>query len=252
MVKSAESFKCNEFSTLRRKYSFIGEVKKLFALPFILFLCFALVPSIARSEVWKGHVRPILSRAFDRDGILLITAGSMAVGLSQSRDMEVRERFMDHRVLSQDLTNVGNFVGTGLPGIVIALSQLSWDTEGGIAHGEALVSTFLTTSLLKAVNQRNRPDSSNRESMPSGHTSTVFATATSLTYRYGWKVAIPSYSIGILAAASRWSEDAHWFSDTVAGALVGIFWGRATAQASIEVVPTISKDHIGLHWFATF
>lgn len=59
-------------------------------------------------------------------------------------------------------------------------------------------------------------------SFPSGHTSTAFATATSLSLAYPeWFVIIPSYAYAGTIAYSRMNLGAHYPSDVAAGALIG-------------------------------
>lgn len=175
------------------------------------------------------------------------------MGLSQSQDTAVRESYSQNQRMSKDVSKVGDFLGSGVAGGAIAISQLYLDSENGWAHTEALLATFVTTSALKYTNGRNRPGSDNRYSMPSGHTSTAFATATSLSYSYGWKAAIPGYILATFVAASRWSDDAHWLSDTVAGAFIGYFWGRASSFHHSGILPTVSHDgQVGLIYKADF
>lgn len=202
------------------------------------------------TSAYKDHIEPTLDHGFDKTGLVIIGSGVVATLLAHTIDYDVRARFSHERVLGPGLTNLGDFIGRGFPEIGIAIGQIFLDHSAGVAHAEALGATFLTTSLLKQINQRNRPSSPNRHSMPSGHTSFAFASATSLTYQYGWKVAVPAYLLATLTAVSRWSEDAHWFSDTVAGAFIGVFWGRATAFHHLPVAPIVSSRMLGLdfHW----
>jgi membrane-associated phospholipid phosphatase len=77
---------------------------------------------------------------------------------------------------------------------------------------------------------RQRPgNSDSHQSFPSGHTSVSFATATSLTYAYGWKAAVIAYPVAVLVGLSRLSDDAHWASDVVGGAFVGFIMARASS-----------------------
>jgi membrane-associated phospholipid phosphatase len=41
-------------------------------------------------------------------------------------------------------------------------------------------------------------------------------------------VGVPSLLVASYTALTRIADDAHWYSDVVAGATLGIFWGRAT------------------------
>lgn len=87
----------------------------------------------------------------------------------------------------------------------------------------ALVST--TTSILKGVSNRTRPDGSNDHSFPSGHTSLVFMTAELLHQEYKdqsiW-YSIGGYAIATTTGILRLYNDQHWVSDIVAGAGFGI------------------------------
>ncbi|MEN0057208.1 MAG: phosphatase PAP2 family protein, partial [Bdellovibrio sp.] len=104
--------------------------------------------------------------------------------------------------------------------------------------------------------QRERPSGRDHLSFPSGHGSSAFATATSLAYSYGYKVGIPAYALAGFVAASRVNENIHWLSDVVAGAALGIFWGRASALntgSSIQNwTPFISGDVVGFAYHTSF
>lgn len=62
-----------------------------------------------------------------------------------------------------------------------------------------------------------------RGSMPSGHTTAAFAIATSLADDiHSVPVQVALYTFAVGTAYSRINDNRHWFSDTVAGALLGI------------------------------
>ena len=88
--------------------------------------------------------------------------------------------------------------------------------------------------------------------MPSGHTSTSFASATYLASTYGLKWGIPAFSIATLVALERIKNDAHWLSDTIAGACLGIFWGRATYRHELNITPVVSRDTVGFNYQVRF
>jgi membrane-associated phospholipid phosphatase len=59
-------------------------------------------------------------------------------------------------------------------------------------------------------------------SFPSGHTSSAFNTATSLTIAYPkWYVAVPAYTYASIMAYSRMHAGVHYPSDVFAGMLLG-------------------------------
>jgi membrane-associated phospholipid phosphatase len=96
----------------------------------------------------------------------------------------------------------------------------------------------------KFATRRTRPDGSNHGSLPSGHTSSAFATATVLQQHYGWKVGLPAYAFGAYVAASRMSANKHHLSDVLMGAGIGIAAGRTIsvgsgrAKFNLGVAPT--------------
>jgi membrane-associated phospholipid phosphatase len=91
------------------------------------------------------------------------------------------------------------------------------------------------TAILKYTVKRQRPFRSypgiifnksgramNDPSFPSGHTSTSFNTATSLSLIYSkWYIIIPSYAWAGTVAYSRMHLGVHYTSDVLSGALIG-------------------------------
>ena len=93
-----------------------------------------------------------------------------------------------------------------------------------LLKSEALAT--VVTHSLKYVTSRTRPDGSEDNSFPSGHTTQAFVAATFMHKEFGdesiW------YSIGAYATASavgtfRVLNNRHWTSDVLVGAGIGIF-----------------------------
>jgi membrane-associated phospholipid phosphatase len=69
-------------------------------------------------------------------------------------------------------------------------------------------------------------------SFPSGHTTTAFATATSLSLAFPkWYVIVPSYTFASAVAYSRMHLGMHYPSDVLAGIVIGIGTSFLTFQA---------------------
>jgi hypothetical protein len=112
--------------------------------------------------------------------------------------------------------------------------------ELGTALVEAqIVEGVLTVGLKQAVH-RMRPDGG-RHSFPSGHSSAAFATADVLWQHFGWKAGLPAYAGAGYIAASRLAERAHFLSDVVFGAAIGVASARSlsfhTSTHSVTAMP---------------
>jgi len=75
---------------------------------------------------------------------------------------------------------------------------------------------------LKLSINKTRPDLSNDNAFPSGHTSTVFHSAGYIHRRYGFKYSIPAYALAGFTAASRIDSKKHDIVDVLAGTAIGL------------------------------
>lgn len=226
-------------------------------------LAFALGGFNAKASILDEHINPTLDRATDRTSNYLWAGSLASLLLVHPFDSKIKDEWGQHTVLPAEQSNLGDrYTSFGL-NIAFALSQLWWDRSNGVSHVRGLIFTTGITHALKATTQRRRPDQSDPFAFPSGHTSASFSTATSLTYAYGWKAAIPAYGLAVLSGLSRIADDKHWASDVVAGAFLGIIWGRAsyfnassakitTAQQTEVLYPSYEKGELSLVWHRTF
>jgi membrane-associated phospholipid phosphatase len=144
------------------------------------------------------------------------------------------------------LVQVGGALATYGVGAMLGRSGVS-DLGRDLIRAQLLAATI--TQPLKYIVGRERPDGSSHTSFPSGHTSGTFATATVLLNRYGWKAGAPAYAVASYVAASRLSENKHFLSDVVFGAVVGISAGRvinvARGSTRFEVTPMAAPGLVG-------
>lgn len=133
------------------------------------------------------------------------------------------------------ITNSVTPLTIGAPIIIFSAGLIHKDSSlktKGILMGEALlVNAFITTALKLSI-QRDRPfvtysfidkqAKAGTWSFPSGHTSSAFALATSLSIAYSkWYVIVPSYLWASSVGYSRIHLGVHYPSDVLVGALVG-------------------------------
>lgn len=109
-----------------------------------------------------------------------------------------------------------------LPAATLGTSLIIGDNKGAWQFTKGLLLTEAVTFGLKLGVNKPRPDQSNDNSFPSGHTSTVFHSAGYVHRRYGFKYAIPSYLMAGYTAASRMDSKKHDILDVIAGTAIGL------------------------------
>ena len=96
---------------------------------------------------------------------------------------------------------------------------------------------------------------SHYDAFPSGHTITIFGTATVIGEMYKKTVWVPvlSYSLATLCGLSRVTEDTHWLSDIFLSAVLGYAIGKyivkkrnRLGKSRLNVYPTVHSRQIGV------
>jgi membrane-associated phospholipid phosphatase len=172
-----------------------------------------------------------------------------AVGAAHEYDADVRRDFATGaraRLNGQDK----NALRDAIPAAVAlagtwAFAGLIDDQAGRVESYtmlEAAMFSLITTEGLKFAAGRERPNETTHVdawhrgggSFPSLHTSATFAVGTVLAESggddYRWIRRFLGYGMGSAVAYARLHENAHWLSDTVAGAAIGI----ATAEFTMN------------------
>lgn len=137
-----------------------------------------------------------------------------------------------------------------------AMVGLTWaaatllDDRDGYSEGKAMIEaatfTAVTTEVLKFAAGRRRPYETSRvddwrdsgSSFPSSHASITFAIGAVLAESgnedFRWVRRVIGYGTASAVAYSRVHDGAHWLSDTVAGAALGIATGRFVTHRADE------------------
>lgn len=134
----------------------------------------------------------------------------------------------------------------------VMLGLKAFGVKGRSSWGRMLVSDAFSVGLMAAaVNSLKysfrvmRPDGSTRNSFPSGHTATVFMTATMLHKEYGHRspwYSIGAYTVATVTGVTRQLNNRHWMSDVMVGAGIGIL----ATEFGYFLADLIFKDK-GLH-----
>jgi hypothetical protein len=145
----------------------------------------------------------------------------------QSSEGEVNGFFAAGKYLGNTPEQIALSLGTYVVG--------RWRDQPKVAHlGMDLLQAQILTEMLiepiKFATHRLRPDGSDHQSFPSGHSAITFAAATVIERHLGWRKAVLGYAIASYVAASRLHDNKHYLSDVVFGAAVGSIAGRTVVH----------------------
>lgn len=125
----------------------------------------------------------------------------------------------------------------------IAIGKQDWK---GIGIGAAEVAgTLAVTYGMKYAIHKRRPDGSDNHSFPSGHSSLVFADASFVMRRYGWKFGVPAYALAGYVAWGRVYGKKHDVWDVVTGAAIGSAIGLLCTKPfmkNAQIAPAAISD----------
>jgi membrane-associated phospholipid phosphatase len=224
---------------------------------------------------WGADAKAYLTAPLHAERKQWVRFGSTvaAIAFAYQHDNDVRAHFVPEGATAT--TPNAHNTEDALPGALAlggtwlaarALGDRDGRREAGTMF-EAAVFSSVSTELLKKIADRQRPfvagDRSGfgegGNSFPSGHVTGAFAIGAVLAEsgndRQRWLRRVLGYGIGAITAYERMNHDQHWFSDTVAGAGVGIATARflmkrhePSNNRTFTVVPT--RDGVSLSFAA--
>ena len=143
----------------------------------------------------------------------------------------------------QALIGVGMYTGGW-----IAKKERLARTGGDIMRAQILSQVYVQA--LKYTVRRERPDQSNNQSFPSGHSASAFATAGVLQRHYGWKAGVPAAVVAAYVATARVHDNRHYLSDVIFGAAMGIAAERTVTlhagRYNVALAPSASASGAGV------
>lgn len=154
-----------------------------------------------------------------------------------------------HAISNQSWDDISTVTELTLLGVALGTPMLRDDWEGaGQAALSIGVATGITT-LGKSIIHAQRPDNSNNNSFPSGHTAVAFSSATTLYRRYGARYAIPAYALATFTGAARVAARKHHWYDVVAGAVIGTgsaWYLTDRLDENVAITPWLDSDGGGV------
>jgi membrane-associated phospholipid phosphatase len=179
---------------------------------------------------------------------------------SQNIDIRMLRSINSSETLPSDnffrfVSNSDAFVVTGVPVGMAVTGLINKDKElfrnACVTAVASALNAGLTSALKYSIN-RDRPfvtyhditkkSKAGSPSFPSGHTSSAFATATSVSLSYPkWYIIVPSFLYAGTVAYSRMDLGVHYPSDVLAGAVIGS--GCAYITWKVHQKLLIKKKH---------
>mgnify|MGYP003635974966 CR=1 FL=1 len=143
---------------------------------------------------------------------------------------------------------IGDILQFGLPAIAYSSTFLMDDPDGRNQFYWSFFSNVIATQALKYTVHKNRPDDSDNDAFPSGHTSMAFQAAGFLHMRYGLMYGLPAYVAATYVGWGREKINEHETIDVLAGAAIGLAssYFLTTPYKNLQVAPVIDKDNPGI------
>ncbi len=121
-----------------------------------------------------------------------------------------------------------------------------------------VISMSITTGLKYGIN-RERPNGGDH-SLPSGHATAAFSTATVFSNFYEYEVGIPAFALASFTVFTRLDQSEHYLTDVLLGAIIGTGIGLGTAhyykkskeKKTAFITPIISEEGLGLSYYQLF
>jgi hypothetical protein len=185
-----------------------------------------------------GDLKEDLEHLPDMQNVYIAAIGGGLAAAVHPLDPTFDAHFQNSGRVVDAMFAPGKYFGDTPEQIALALGTYAfgrWRDQPKVAHlGMDLLQAQILTEMmvepLKFSVGRLRPDGSDHQSFPSGHTAITFAAATVLERHLGWRKAVLAYAIASYVAVSRLHDDRHYLSDVVFGAAVGSIAGRTVVH----------------------
>lgn len=164
-------------------------------------------------------------------------------------------------------SKIGDLYGQVIPNAAYTFGMLghSYFTKNEISGKraelmfKATVYAGLTTTVLKYTVREPRPDNiQEKNSFPSGHTTTAFAFASVVAVEHEWYWGAPALALAALTGVSRMNDGRHFLIDVVAGMTIGASYGLGVCYANkgqgtnMSFAPIIDHQTAGMRMVGNF
>jgi hypothetical protein len=172
------------------------------------------------------------------DNVYLVLLGGGLAAAAHPFDQTFNVHLRSHYSVVNGMFWPAKYYGDTPEQVALSLGTYAYGRifdEPKVSHlgMDLLRAQIITEALIQPIKfatHRQRPDKSNYQSFPSGHSAVTFAGATVLERHLGWKKAALAYAVATYVAMSRLHDNVHYLSDVAFGAAVGTIAGRTVTQ----------------------
>ncbi len=156
----------------------------------------------------------------------------------------------------------GDLAGQMVPNGIYIVSEL---LAGNDKYAQGMLKATLysagLTTLIKYTVREPRPNSpKERNSFPSGHSTTAFAFSGYIVATHGIYWGIPAFVLSGLVGFSRINDNRHYLHDVLGGATIGLAYGlgigflqkNEEGKNAVTVMPMYERDLKGLALYTEF
>jgi hypothetical protein len=210
-------------------------------------------------ELGEEVSTPVTTSA--RNVLIVGTAVTLTVLILEDQIIDVvQEETVEHKPLG-GWSKYGDLAGQMLPNGLYVLGQgiagVSGNGKGyqrALGMFKATAYAASVTTVLKYTIREPRPNNpQEKNSFPSGHTTTAFAFSGYVFAEHGWLWGIPAMGISLLSGFSRINDNRHFLHDVLAGATIGFAYGvgiskfqNSDQKLSFMIVPIYDQNLRGL------
>jgi len=166
-----------------------------------------------------------------------------------------------------DASKLGDLYGQVYPNAIYVFGMLGYGLFSNgrrsyIKAGHMFKATLyagLVTSIIKYTVREPRPNNiQEKNSFPSGHTTTAFTFATVVATEHEWYWGLAAIGMAALTGYSRMNDGRHFLHDVAAGMTIGVSYGLGTyftqkgQGRQYAIVPIIDDQSNGLRVVASF
>lgn len=143
----------------------------------------------------------------------------------------------------------GDIIALTIPALAYGSTYYMDDSEGRQQFYQSFAANLAVTYAVKSTINKDRPDDSDNDSFPSGHTSLAFQGASFIHKRYGLEYSIPAYVGATFVGYSRVKADKHDAADVLAGAALGVASSMYLTKSyndQLLITTNLAPDYYGL------